>query len=123
MRKKDKTPEEILRFLTVPIYDLPVMLSVSHDLTAVRKQYSDTFGEVDDSLVYDAMCSYSNGRFALFFTHDTFTTKIVAHEVFHLTHRILDWVGAPLDSNHHEHAALLHGYLMDWVVSQKEIIS
>lgn len=51
----------------------------------------------------------------MFFTHDT-VTNCIFHEVFHLTHRILDWVSANFDENHHEQGALLYAYLLGVVL-------
>jgi hypothetical protein len=105
--------------LHIPIYDAVLWLIVADDIAAERKLMSHWFGPVPDGNQYDAICSYGDGHnFALFFEPQACTIKTVSHEVFHLTHRILDWSGAHFDSSHHEQGSLLHGYLMDMVIRE-----
>jgi hypothetical protein len=105
--------------LLIPIYDAVVWLVISNDIAAERKAMEHWFGPVPDTDQYSALCSYGKGRnFALFFEPEACTVNVVSHEVFHLTHRILDWSGANFDGCHHEQGALLHGYLME-LVSQE----
>lgn len=40
----------------------------------------------------------------------------IAHEVFHLTHRILEYCDVKFDKDNHEPAAYLHGHLIDKVL-------
>ena len=97
--------------LIVPIYEAEVWVIVSDNIAKERENFNDLFGPFDGER-FDAICTYSGGQtFALFFTPRALTYRVIAHEVFHLTHRILDWVGANFDSKHHETAALLHDYL------------
>lgn len=98
--------------INIPIYDATVWVVVSKHIKIERQAMSHWFGEVPESADYDALCSYGHGHnFALFFEPPSLTVKVVTHEIFHLTHRILDWAGVKFDSAHHESAALLHGYL------------
>ena len=60
--------------------------------------------------------------FALFFDFSALDVATVAHEVFHLTHRILDWSESNFDGKHHEQGALLHGYLMNLVMKEIKLI-
>lgn len=104
------------RIYTIPIYNATLWIIVNKDIFKARKRMSCYFGKTphDD---YQALCSYdNNGNFALFFTPSCLTLSIIAHETFHLTHRILDWVGVKFDKNNHEAAALLNGYLLKLVV-------
>lgn len=103
--------------LSIPIYDAVLHLVVTDDIGTERARMTHWFGPVPAADTYDALCSYGAGHnFALFFTHSASRClKVVAHEVFHLTHRILDWSGANFDSDHHEQAALLNGYLFELV--------
>lgn len=106
----------IRRIFIVPIYDAEVRLIVAEDIGKERKRLSKYFGDVLDGSEYDAMCSWSGGhRFALFLSYRALTAKVISHEIFHLTHRMMDWVGANFDRDHHEQGALLHGYLTEKV--------
>jgi len=101
----------------VPLYDAVVWVVVCDDIAKERKKWENLFGPVQADEMYDALCSHSGGQtFGLFFERKIITLKIVAHETFHLTHRILDWVGGNFDKTHHEQAALLHGFLMPTIL-------
>lgn len=104
--------------IEVPIYEAVVWLVVSEDMPAERDKMQDVFGPSPEG-DYAALCCYSGGRqFGLFFSPSSLDVNTVAHEVFHLTHRILEWAGTNFDSQHHEHAALLNGFLMATVFKQ-----
>jgi len=105
---------------TIPIYNAVLTLIVSNNIAKERKKLEFLFGPVPETNDYHALCSYSGGNsFALFFTPESSKNiEIIAHEIFHLTHRILDWAGANFDSNHHEQGALLHGYLMKFILKE-----
>ena len=71
-----------------------------------------------DEFEFDGLCSSNFSNFALFFDKkrlEKVGLSLIAHECFHLTHRILEWIGANFDEDNHEHGAILHGYLMDLV--------
>lgn len=109
-------------WLTVPIYDAEVALVISDSVPKAREKMTDIFGPGPTEHNYDGLVSHSGGhRFGLFLNRKTMTTKIVAHEVFHITHRILEWVEAHFDDKHHEQGALLHGYLMEWALKETKV--
>lgn len=111
MRKKIK----------VPIYDADVFIIVNSNIEKHRKNLSYLFGPAPSGN-YNALCSSSgDGYFGLFFIPSAVNLQVISHEVFHLTHRILDWAGCNFDSTHHEQAALLHGYLMVEVCKKLKI--
>lgn len=104
---------------TIPLYDAVLWLVVADNINRERKKMEHIFGAAPEEPDYAAICSYSGGHtFALFFEREELTTTIVAHEVFHLTHRIMDWAGCHFDKDHHEQGALLHGYLMALVLKR-----
>lgn len=105
--------------LHVPIYDAKVWLVVSDDIEASRKAMERLFGPAPDIHGYDALCSWSGGgTFGLFFLRKSMSLNTVSHEVFHLTHRIMEWVSANFDPDHHEQGAMLHGHLMSEVMKK-----
>lgn len=102
--------------LSIPIFNAVVWLVVSDNIPAARAEMAHWFGPVPECPDYDALCSYGAGHnFALFFEPGALTPKIIAHEIFHLTHRIIDWAGVRFDSQSHEAGALLNGYLSDLI--------
>lgn len=102
-------------FMRVPIYDAKVWLVVTPDIVGERAkpEWVELFGPEPVDSDWDAVCCRNCSKFALFFKPDAVDITTVAHEAFHLTHRILEWVGANFDSAHHETAALLNGYLLN----------
>jgi hypothetical protein len=105
----------IRKRIEVPIYDAVVWLVVVDNVAKERRKWEHLFGPAP-AANYNALCSRSGGQdFALFFSWEAVTFKTIAHEVFHLTHRILEWVNANFDATHHEQGALLHGHLMECV--------
>jgi hypothetical protein len=99
------------KIFTVPIYNATLWLIVAKDISKARKKMEFAFGPAPQE-DYDALCCYNGYRYGLFFTPESSQdVDTIAHEIFHLTHRILDWAGTNFDKAHHEHAALLNGYL------------
>lgn len=96
----------------LPIYEARLQLIVAEDLLKERKRQEHLFGPAPKD--FDALCSYSGGHnFALFFTPDALTHRVVGHEVWHLTKRICEWANVSFRDN--ESAALLCGWLHWWV--------
>lgn len=105
------------RVLRVPIYDAIVYLTVAKDVVKARAALNKTFGEVqgDD---FQGICSTNGGnKFSIVIPFKA-SCGLIAHEVFHLTHFILDWSNVHFTADDDEAGALLHGYLMEWVSKQ-----
>ena len=104
------------KVITVPVYDCTLVISVAKDLALERKQWEKWFGPGPDSNNYDGLACWSGGhRFAIFLSVEGLTADVIAREVFHVTHRIINWSGAGFDIDHQESAALLCGHLMKTV--------
>ena len=90
-----------------------IVIANADDLTKERDKMNKVFGdsELDD---YDGLVSWNEYTFGIFLTCDA-THRTIAHEVFHLTHRILDYRHADYDVEYDEPAAYLCGYLTDLV--------
>jgi hypothetical protein len=106
---------KLRRKFTVPIYDAEVWLVVDPDIEAARAKFNHLFGVCEYS-GYNGLCSYGNGcHFGIFFESHSLTAKIIAHEIFHLTHRISEWAELNFDEKHHEATAQINGYLTERV--------
>jgi hypothetical protein len=100
----------------VPIYGAIVWVCVAETAPAARAMHNDKFGAEDEITGYGGMVSTDgNGTFGIFFEPASLNRKIIAHEVFHLTHRIMEWIGDTFSEDHHEPAAYLCGYLTERV--------
>lgn len=106
-------------WLDIPIYDARVLLVVADEPLAVRKKHDDLWGPAPDSN-FNGLVAYGPGcAFGIFFSTGAHTCdQVVGHEVFHLTHRILDWAGVKFDKSNHEAGALLHGYLLKLIMKK-----
>ncbi len=99
----------------LPIYGARIQLIITDDIQFERKAQEHLFGPIEGTC-YDALCSRSSGHnFALFFEPGALNHRIIAHEIFHLTHRILEWAGVPFREDNHEAFALVNGELHTWV--------
>lgn len=102
--------------IEIPIYGALVWIVVDKDILAARKKFNHLFGEYGSDN-WDALCCYNGrGYFGLFFKPSSKCTReVIAHEIFHLTHHILEWCSIEWTPHHHEHGALLCGYLTEKV--------
>lgn len=92
----------------VDVYDVSVAVIVTRDIPAA---YLSEFGVViDDTRM--ACLGYNGRRFALFLEPVAKARhEIIAHEIFHLTHRILEKCTMNFDPGHHEMGAYLCEHL------------
>lgn len=92
----------------VPIHDVTVIVTVTPDIPAAYKR---EFG-VDIGNSQMACLGYHKRKFGLFFEPAAKgRQEIVIHELFHLTHRILEFNTMNFDEQHHEMGAYLMEYL------------
>ncbi len=105
----------------VPIYDVHLLVCACDDPLKRRKVYDPVFGEYEGSS-FSGLCDGSGrGHFAIFIKASALDQNTVAHEVFHLTHRIMEYCGCNFDEDHHEQAAYLNGYLMELVCNALKV--
>ncbi len=96
----------------VPLYKSRVTVIISENCVEERRSKSDVFGEYTASDLASAIASDADNEFGLFFEYSNFNLEIMAHEVFHLTMRVLHNAGVKFDIDNHEAYAYLHGELM-----------
>lgn len=106
---------------TVPMYGSSVLLSVSDSVRKARARENNFLGkfdrtDADDDTDWYGLSCWLPGttNFGIFFNHDI-SHGIIAHEIFHLTHRILDGAEAKFRINNHEPFAYLCQFLSDQV--------
>lgn len=102
---------------SVPIYGVHLRLILTPDICEERLNLSDLFGpyRFKDERYTDALHSFLGAEAALFFKPDTVNYAVIAHEIFHLTHAIMDYSNVHFQNENHEAFALLNGYLHTWV--------
>lgn len=95
----------------VPIFDVSVTVTITNDIPAAYKREFD----VDIGATQMACLGYNKNRFGLFFEPAAVKRhEIIAHEIFHLTHRILERCCMNFDEGHHEVGA----YLCEWLTKK-----
>lgn len=102
------------RVFRVPIWNVFLHVYVDKDPAAARVKANALFGEWSPDDKFQALASWNGPEFGIFF-HPRPPMETVAHEVFHVTHRIMEYCSANFDSEHHEQGAYLMGWLMDVV--------
>ena len=116
-----KSAESKVSRFEVPVYGAKVWListkTVRDELLKAR--WVNLFGAPPDDDSYSGWCLWNRrSTFALVFDRREISLELVSHEVFHLTHRILEWSSSNFDEEHHEQGAMLHGFLMARVVRE-----
>jgi len=101
--------------VAIPLYGSWLTLDVSNNPIQSRSKYKQ-FGPIQKGGYVDGIASYnSNGDFALFFSGKKLRQGVITHEVFHITHRILDFHGVKFSPDNHEAHAYLCGWIAQWV--------
>jgi hypothetical protein len=102
----------IEQWITVPIYDVRVLVVISDDIGERRAAHANIFGDCEKGK-FQGSCVDMGGVCGLFFWYKYYTVNTLAHEVFHLTTKIFNIIGDSVVNDHQEAAAYLHGWLMD----------
>lgn len=101
MRTKVPPPKESSSVVTVPIYDVKLMIVVSDDPLRSRLRRSGYMGEHDGG-EFSGQLEYRGHRFLLTFERKYLCHELIAHEVFHATHRILEFCAVRFDQGNPE---------------------
>lgn len=117
--KKVPPPKESCAQFGIPIYDVAFFLVVTDDLLRSRLRRSGWLGVVSPGWeAGSGLCSFHGHRFALFAQRRYLCHDLIAHEVFHLTHRILESSSVPFKEDNHEVFAYLNGWLSEKVYGE-----
>ena len=96
------------RTFIVPIHEVTVVVVVTTNIPAAYKREFDV--EIGDTRM--GCLGYQGRKFGLFLEPAARQRpEIIAHEIFHLTHRILEKNNMNFDECHHEMGAYLNEYL------------
>lgn len=96
---------------------------VARDYKSLFKAMPQFFKENDDDN-FQAMMLANGHSYGLAFIKEFSKVSIVSHEVFHLTHRMMDNHGVRFEIECHEAFAILHGHLFDkvWKIVRKHVV-
>ena len=111
--KKFKAAAPFVRQVQVPIYDVSYLFvlanSRAESAALAQKHFNSAYGE--EQFGAGSAMHTSTGQFGIFLLRDRLTHQHVAHEIFHNTLRIMDYIGVRFDPTNHEAFA----YLNDWL--------
>lgn len=106
-------PRDRYKIRTIPIYGSYFQTAIVHSMENAwnKRRQRKIPGILPPGEDSAACCSWYRSRIVILFDRSNVTHEIIAHEIFHATHRILDWVGIEVTKKHHESAAHLNGHL------------
>jgi hypothetical protein len=94
----------------VPVHSIRLLVVVTDNVRVSRSNRNAIYGPYDVDC--SGLCTWDEGyRVALFFTREYLCHELIAHEVFHATHRILQRQGVVFTPDNSEPFALLNGWL------------
>lgn len=110
-------PKDRSRWHGIGVYDSLFEVVLCHDIDKARhtKKRVKLLGDTDDCKGCAGMCDYYKNKFIVFFDRGWLSPALIAHEVFHATHRMLEWAGVGLGKQHAEAHAHLCGHLTQLV--------
>lgn len=111
---------EVSAFIKIPIFSGKLHLIVTTDLWKSRKRRDPIFGRAEPEHYADVPACLVRLRatYGLLFEFDVLTHETIAHEVFHLTQRVMQWHSVRVDPDNHEACAQFHGWATAWVYAQ-----
>jgi hypothetical protein len=104
---------------SMPIYHVSFELVVTDDM--IKSQAVEPrFTRLGKQKPYgcDGLAIYREWNFCMMLDKDRINHNLIAHEVFHVTHRMLDYCGVKFRVNNHEAFAYVNGFLSDYVYKQ-----
>lgn len=111
-----KQPNIHARRHSIPIYDVWVEFVVTDSTERVIKHplRIKRFGELDLE-EYGGMVYALENEFCVVLLRSCLTKALIAHETFHLTHRIMEACEHNIGPDHHEPHAYLCGFLTELI--------
>lgn len=102
--------------IKIPIYDMRFEFVVSDDIRKSQKK-EPRFSRLGKQKVSDSMgvAIYAGWEFCIILDSRYIDHSLVAHEAFHVTHRILDYCNLEFKVNNHEAFAYMNGFLNEFM--------
>jgi len=102
-------------FLSLPIFPVDIYLIVTEDIVSERIKMRDTFGPLSSDAQSTAysLCAFDNGNIGLFINFGT-DHGVIAHEIYHLTNRVMEYIGC---QHSHKYSEEAYAYLLQWITN------
>ena len=104
----------IRRQTIIPIYGAKLWLVCGSDYTELDAEMKRAFRWKPTRDAYGWCINNHKGDFGILLCSPD-DEGLIAHEVFHLVHHILEWSGSNFDFDHQEQGAMLSAWLTSWV--------
>lgn len=108
--------------ITVPLYNADVLLVVADDVDAAYHEWHEHDHEQYLFPGGHTFYDLNTGNFEVWLTTSYLDLNMIAHELFHLTHRISQWASLNFDDTHHEATAQLHGWLSSEIMAKIGVV-
>lgn len=107
---------------SVPLYSASVHVVVASDYKSLFKAMPKFFKD-DHDVGFKAMMVFNGHNYGLAFIKEFTTESIISHEVFHLTHWMMNNHGIRFEIDCHEAFAIPDGHLFDrvWKIVRKHV--
>jgi hypothetical protein len=99
-----------LKLHHIPIYDLRLLIGVTDNPKEMKKRLGKNFESMDLEDL-NGLCSHSGSNFALMFNTYDLCHELIAHEVMHCTHRMMEFCNNQITKQSHEPHCYLQGYI------------
>lgn len=96
--------------IEVPIYNADFYFAISDNIKKTRDRFSAIFGDYDASSSH-AVCSSSSRVVGVFITRSHLCREILARELFHAAHNLLESIGTTDKDHGDEPFAYLNGWM------------
>ncbi len=102
-----------LKFHQIPIYDFRLWIGVfsAGDGKAQRKKLDWALGQDDEYEECPGCLYYNRSKLFVQFDRAELSHALIAHETFHIAHRIMEYIQMPFTEKTHEAHAYLVGYV------------
>lgn len=108
-------PNDRHRTHHIPVWDIYLEIVATHSISMSLNRPSrlqrlrQEKDSVDEGTI--GLLAYNGAQQSLFLSIDDLTHDLIAHEVFHATHRIMEHRGVNIAPKHHEAPAMLNGFI------------
>jgi hypothetical protein len=107
---KSKKCSELVAWIQIPVYGHEMEFVVTDNSGISQMARKDRY-DLDDCDACPGVFCYDRWKFGMILERRSISHGLIAHEAFHATHRIMEYIGDKFDKKHHEPYAYLNEHL------------
>jgi len=106
-------PKDRLKRHSIDIFDATFIVSLCHDINKMQKdkRITSLMGQGTEYPNAAGLCCYQRRNIAILLDRKSLDHNLIAHEVMHATHRLLEYCGMELTDSSGETYACLNGLM------------